>query len=582
MLAEKKKSIAIIVRKNRDVERLLSLCEANGISASAERGADIFSHPIGMLFFSMIEFMGDPSKTEALGETLASGLWGLDFAQSVELIKKIKSGDVSHIIKTIPSITLLQKQIDAMGGIEYLTTLGEVSGLTARATESPLSAEVWRSIIALARDVSDKSTVDNPRKLIEALLSYRASAENKSVKISTGRADAQVHIMTAHGSKGLEYDYVFLPYATEETWMAKHRGPSFILPKDKGEGDEIRDARRLFYVALTRARSHATVLYGLEEGLGRILTPLRFISELDSKHTRITDVPFLSEIPRGKNLEKIQTDRESEYIEYAKRMLIEKGLSVTALNHFTKCPSAFFYKSIVKIPEPPSASSEKGNAMHEALSEVWKLKEKTEQSITKTIQDVIQAYFVKSLLAKHEKEVVVEELLSDAPLVAAALLPHFESQGTVLAETWAETEFEGKYGDEPVKLRLHGKLDAILDTTETVRVFDYKTKESMSTNEIKGLTKNSDGGYFRQLAYYKMLLANNPRYKGKAIEPALVFVKPDEKGRCQTVTLPIEDADIEKVRWEIQSLIQSVWSGAFLRDSCEETDCQWCKMKALK
>ena len=57
--------------------------------------------------------------------------------------------------------------------------------------------------------------------------------------------------MTAHGSKGLEFDYVFLPYANEESWIRKNRGSYFVLPKQKEEGDEIKDERRLFYVALT-------------------------------------------------------------------------------------------------------------------------------------------------------------------------------------------------------------------------------------------------------------------------------------------------------------------------------------------
>ena len=86
----------------------------------------------------------------------------------------------------------------------------------------------------------------------------------------------------------------------------------------------------------------------------------------------------------------------------------------------------------------------------------------------------------------------------------------------------------------------------------------------MSENAIRGETKNSDGNYFRQLVFYKMLLESNPKFKGKKIEPALVFIKPDSKGRCPTIFLPIQKSDIEKVKKEIGSLIESVWSGKFL------------------
>ena len=86
----------------------------------------------------------------------------------------------------------------------------------------------------------------------------------------------------------------------------------------------------------------------------------------------------------------------------------------------------------------------------------------------------------------------------------------------------------------------------------------------MSENAIKGETKNSDGNYFRQLVFYKLLLENNPKYRNLKIEPALVFIKPDSKGRCPTIFLPIQKSDIEKVKKEIGSLIESVWSGKFL------------------
>src|ERR1019366_3440112 len=92
-----------------------------------------------------------------------------------------------------------------------------------------------------------------------------------------------IQAMTAHGSKGLEFDYVFIPYSTEESWIGRARGASFVLPQKKVADHDIRDTRRLFYVAITRARNHAVILSGLSESDGKVLTPLRFISELKAE-----------------------------------------------------------------------------------------------------------------------------------------------------------------------------------------------------------------------------------------------------------------------------------------------------------
>ena len=146
-------------------------------------------------------------------------------------------------------------------------------------------------------------------------------------------------------------------------------------------------------------------------------------------------------------------------------------------------------------------------------------------------------YLDQSLLPSFEKEAIREELKETAPEVAVALAPHFALRGEVFTETWFEAQEAG--------IRLHGKMDAVIDMSgsaegDVVRVFDYKTSQAKSEAAIKGETKSdSSGNYFRQLVFYYILLSAQSKYHGKRIEPALVFIKPDDKGRCQTVTLPI-------------------------------------------
>lgn len=575
-------TVAVIVRTNREVSRVMEVLETAGISASAERGTDIFAHPVGVLAFKLLEFLADESQVEALAYTVAGGLWGLNLEQSGTCLKKIRSGQALDLENNIPNLKQLKQNIAKTGVIEFMTLAAELSGLKKIIANDPLSVEVWRSIIALAEDLARSKGIEDVRLLIAELLIYRLMAEKKNIKISAGVFDAQVAVMTAHGSKGLEYDYVFLPYANEESWLSRGRGGYFVLPELKTEGDEIRDARRLFYVALTRAKRRAVVIASLADALDRPLTPVRFIAELDCEHISISEIPR-SKLDLIKHTVRLPEERAwAESWEYTKHSLLEKGLSVTALNHFMKCPNEFFYKSILKLPEPPNASSEKGNAMHEALAAVWSLADRNESLITKTIKEVVADYFKHSLLSKLDKEVVVDELFEAAPKVAKALLPHFNQHGSAEAEKWEETNFVGQFAGQGVNLRLHGKLDAILSSPKNVLVYDYKTKKAMSENEIKGQTANSDGSYFRQLVFYKMLLTNNYIYQDKEILPALVFVKPDEKERCLTISLPIETGDIKKVQNEIQQLIDSVWSGRFLDSRCDDPKCEFCALRQMR
>jgi DNA helicase-2/ATP-dependent DNA helicase PcrA len=619
---------AIIVRRNRDLDRVIRLLESNNIAVSSERSVDIFSHPVGRLFFDLIEYLTDPSKTDALAKTVIAGMWGLSFDDATLLVRALSSGTgVAHpaseikIENKLPALSRIRAELLADGAVGFIIHTAQYSGFTDLIAKDPSYVHVWRGIVALAESLTREGDLRNPTELMQSMLAYRTSAETRKVKVAVGAPDVPLRAMTAHGSKGLEFDYVFIPYATDEAWIGRTRGASFVLPKKRTSDSDVSDIRRLFYVALTRARKHVTVLTALEESDGKQLTPLRFISELDGKHVTQKSLPRMGAETmyetEAENAAKVAghgktgtgtsktiavnafafSPIQTKLIAIAKHVLLEKGLSVTALNHFMDCPSKFIYQSILKMPQAPAVPSEKGNAMHEALAKVWRSEKRgtngTSSILAKDIQAILKEsledYFKKSFLPTNEKKSAEKELVEDVPAVAKALEPHFKTppNTAVFTESWAETEFLGAYAENkkgqpvPVRIPIHGKLDAVLDTGNELFIFDYKTRKAMSQNAIKGETKNDDGNYFRQLIFYKILAESEPRWRGRRITPSLVFVSPDDKGRCPTVTLPIETTDIARVKSEIQSLIDSVWSGTIALDYCTDPECEWCGMKRV-
>jgi DNA helicase-2/ATP-dependent DNA helicase PcrA len=374
-----------------------------------------------------------------------------------------------------------------------------------------------------------------------------------------------------------------LPYATEEGWIHRPISRPFVLPKEREASDQVKDERRLFYMSITRAKKHVCITFSNKDA-ERNLLPLRFIDELEEAHLLRIKTPAITKKIKTDDSESIKLNETKEQIEYAKYVLLENGLSVTALNHFLNCPSEFFYKSILKLPEPPNPSSEKGNAMHRALSYVWqeKIQEKNKdgKKLISIIQNTVKEYFRHSFLPLFEKEAIVEELVSNAPKVAASLKNHFSQAGVIYTENWVKAPFEYIYKKEKISINLHGKLDLLVERGNTLSVFDYKTRESLSPAAIKGQTKGSDGSYFRQLIFYQILL-DGSKFKGKSIEPALVFVKPDRNGKCSIVSLPVNKDDIKKVKEEIDSLIESVWSGSLLTSTCNDKNCKYCGYRKL-
>ncbi len=578
---EPEATIAIITRRNRDLERIIRLLEAAHIPVSSERSVDIFHHPVGAIFFDLIEYLADPSRNDALSRTLAAGMWGLPFEESAVLIKALRSSQASELEKRIPALIHLQRKSLNDGAVGFLVDTADQSGYTSLLARDPAYIHVWRGIITLAESLARESGIQSPVELMKAMLAYRLSAESKTVKVSVGAPDFPIQAMTAHGSKGLEFDYVFIPYATEEAWVGRSRGSSFVLPQKKS-ADDIRDVRRLFYVALTRARTHAVVLSALEESDGKALTPLRFIAELDPKSVLNKMLPRAeTELPVSPSRNDASAGGSSKLVSLAKEVLLNSGLSVTALNHFLECPNKFLYASILKLPQAPSPAAEKGTAMHEAISRVWTDGDRSAAHIAEIIIATISEYLETSFLPINEKEAVKKELSENAPIVGSALEAHFAAKGPIHTERWARTVFEGSHDGKKILMPIHGKLDAIVESAGALDVYDYKTRQGMSLNKIKGETKDSNGDYFRQLVFYKLLLADEPKWKGRSVRPSLVFVSPDDKGRCPIVTLEIKPEEVAAIKQQIQSVIDSVWSGDIAKAGCGDPACEWCGLKKL-
>lgn len=88
--------------------------------------------------------------------------------------------------------------------------------------------------------------------------------------------DDKINMMTIHASKGLEFDYVYIVGLEENLF------PSQMALHSR---DELEEERRLFYVALTRARTRAVLSYAITRYRWGQLTqaePSRFIEEIDA------------------------------------------------------------------------------------------------------------------------------------------------------------------------------------------------------------------------------------------------------------------------------------------------------------
>ncbi|HEX3907374.1 MAG TPA: ATP-dependent DNA helicase [Mycobacteriales bacterium] len=171
---------------------------------------------------------------------------------------------------------------DGSGWARRLTTRARGTGTAARAADRDLDAVL--ALFEAASRLEDRQ----PRAGIAGLLEELRAQEIPAAPFEErGGAVDTVRLLTAHRSKGLEWDLVVVADVQDGVWPDLRRRGS-LLEADRLDidgprpvptsGSLLTDERRLFYVALTRARTRlvVTAVSGVDDLADR---PSRFLAE---------------------------------------------------------------------------------------------------------------------------------------------------------------------------------------------------------------------------------------------------------------------------------------------------------------
>ena len=130
----------------------------------------------------------------------------------------------------------------------------------------------WKQLMDVMAELEERSKNFKSYDEWEIHISkYTQELEEQQAKARKikGERENKVQLMTIHSAKGLEFEDVFVIHANEGE-----------IPHQKAEKkDEIEEERRLFYVALTRAKNNLCISYITQKN-GNSIKPSRFVEEL--------------------------------------------------------------------------------------------------------------------------------------------------------------------------------------------------------------------------------------------------------------------------------------------------------------
>jgi DNA helicase-2/ATP-dependent DNA helicase PcrA len=209
-------------------------------------------------------------------------------------------------------------------------------------------------------------------------------------------ADDAVQLMTVHSAKGLEFPHVFILRLAKGDFPCGPRRPVFEFPaelmkEERPQGDfQIQEERRLFYVALTRARQNLALC----AVINKRKKPSQFLEDvlMDPKVQKsdvaqsapAVRVPASEEVagpaPDSADPAQLFGPRRDDTRAYSRIALWAKAfhpprpeplqLSASAIDAYERCPMKYMFQHMWNLRGSPHAQITFGNVMHTTIKEL--------------------------------------------------------------------------------------------------------------------------------------------------------------------------------------------------------------------
>lgn len=615
-------SIGVIYKENKYGEELTRFFNLKNIPVYSKRSQNIFDIPLVQKIILILQYLAAEHDVpyggdEMLFEMLHFDWWNIPAIEvaklSVEVASKQFGANKTSIRKllyeksTTPTTqlfetpfneaaskvsTIIESLITAVPNVTLQTLIEKVireTGLLQYILNG--SEKHWHlQIITAFFNFIKEETRRKPQMHLQELVTIIDLMQDEDIKLPLVQINGNeqgVNLLTAHGSKGLEFKYVFFVGCNSGNWEKKRKpNYGFTLPdtvfqvsKSNTIIADAEELRRLFYVALTRAETNLQISYSQFQDNGKEIEPSKFVVEIQESHQLIPQIITFDQTTLSSFQEVLFTNPPTPQIaqleaDFIDSLLDKFIMNVTALSNYLKCPLQFYYNNLIRVPSGKNESTEFGSAIHYALEQLF---DKMQNDSNQSFPALAEFLTDFSLYMKRNRESFTKQ----------QFIRRMEYGNEVL------TNYYNKYIHQFNKIvsieknikniiidgvPLRGKLDKLEFDGALVNVVDYKSGNVDYANDklASPNSKQPNGGdYWRQAVFYKILVDNYPAKNWTVISTEFDFIEPDKKKEYHRSKIVITPSDIATVKHQITEAWQKIKNKEFYT-GCGEADCKWC------
>lgn len=496
---------AILVRANDSAETFVDALDRAGVPLRFMAMRGLYTKSLILDMRAWMRVLDQPHESPSLYRVLSHptlGIAELDIGlltmhcrkKGISLFDALRQADTLEV--TTESCERIREILLAMSDLmtkskrlpvsELFVDIAKQSGLYGLVLQQPEIVQVEQfSLLRQFHERLKSFEESNEQKSLHHFLEEfdheRDAGEVGALKADVEDGPDVVQIMTVHASKGLEFRFVFVVNLIEQRFPSTRRGDPIPLPEsflpfvEDVKEEHLAEERRLFYVALTRAKEGAYLMSAEDYGGARKRKASRFIEELglgDGAQTKSSMVDdFSQEKPSRSDTKKLT-------------YTLPNAMSFTQLAAFTSCPLQYKFAHILKIPVFGRHSLSFGKSMHNTL-----------ERFTEKIKENSSEFGDLNALETLYNEQWIDEWYPDEETRAEhrekgwnslkMLHADFKKQPPKIEAI--EKGFTIKFKD----IVFRGRIDRIDEVEGGYEIVDYKTgkpKEKLTWEEKRQLT----------------------------------------------------------------------------------------------
>lgn len=365
---------------------------------------------------------------------------------------------------------------------------------------------------------------------------------------SYAKPDA-VSIMTVHQSKGLEFAAVFIPQLNRNFFPTQRVGgkgiwhvieKSWITNAERFDGD-IEEERKLFYVAVTRAKKYL------------------YLTRSETSHDKYIS-PFLEEAKESSYLVKYDGNIQYalENIPSVKQESMPISLNFSLLEDYFDCPYRFKLSMFYGFEQPIVPALGYGNVLHEIVKNIH-IAALNGESLTK---DDVKRMIDESFYLPYATPKLEENMYKSVTRAINNYVEHNRDEMKNVHMTEADIEID--MGDG---IKVNGRIDLVKKISsgdnEQIAIVDFKTANKEVVESI-----NKEQLKIYALGYQELT--------GETADYMEVYQLDSEQSIKESVTETV----IQEVRKEITDAAVNI-RNSHLPRKCNKENCSKCHLNHL-